>query len=76
MRKAALAPAEAATWSGPRYRGPFATQPDCEATRSPWESRLDMDPAPCCTYYPSEAPGPTGGIGGPGRYFIFWVRVD
>lgn len=72
----AAAPAEAATWSGPRYRGPFATQPACEDIRFLYESRLDMDPAPCCTYYPSGAPKPTGGMGGPGWYFIFYVRID
>lgn len=71
-----VAPAAADTWSGPRYRGPFASQPACEETRLLWESRLDMDPAPCCTYYQNGAPKPTGVLGDPGWYFIFWVRID
>jgi hypothetical protein len=88
MRKAVIAaisivmlfafapPAEAATWSGPRYRGPFATQPECEEIRSIYESRLDFDPAPFCTYYPAGCPKPNGGMGAAGWYFIFWVRID
>lgn len=69
--------AEGAIWSGPRYRGPFVTQSDCEYTRSVWESSMgdDIDPAPCCTYYPSGAPKP-GGMGGPGWYFIYYVNVE
>ena len=71
-------PSEAAIWSGPKYRGPFAVQGDCESTRYVWETTLypDIDPAPCCTYYPSGAPKPGGGMGGPGWYFIYWVNVE
>jgi hypothetical protein len=68
-------PADAA-WSEPRYRGPFTTEPECEATRATWEGRLpDIEVSCLCTWYQSGAPKPGGGMGGPGYYFIYRVNL-